>query len=74
MVGLVPANPLVDAADLAPQSSGLAKHLNDIQVIATPFASYARTALSSGVQALALKEKTVDQVLADVQAAQKKSK
>jgi raffinose/stachyose/melibiose transport system substrate-binding protein len=74
MVGLVPANPLVDAADLAPQSSGLAKHLNDIQVISAPFGSDARTALSSGVQALALKEKTVDQVLADVQAAQKKSK
>jgi|tagenome__1003787_1003787.scaffolds.fasta_scaffold20978764_4 raffinose/stachyose/melibiose transport system substrate-binding protein len=74
MVGLVPANPTLKSDELAPQSSGLAEHLDNIQVIPAPFSSDARTAMSSGVQALALKEKTVDQVLAQVQAAQKKSK
>jgi raffinose/stachyose/melibiose transport system substrate-binding protein len=73
MVGLVPANPALKSDDLAPQS-GLAAQLNNIQVIRTPFSSDTRGVIGSGVQALALKEKTVDQILAEVQTAQKKSK
>jgi ABC-type glycerol-3-phosphate transport system substrate-binding protein len=74
MVGLVPANPALKSDDLAPQSSGLAAQLNNIQVIRAPFSSDTRAVIGSGVQALALKEKTVDQILAEVQTAQKKSK
>ncbi|GAA1121274.1 hypothetical protein GCM10009630_18840 [Kribbella jejuensis] len=74
VVGLIPANPKVAATDLPPQVAGFASLADAIEIAPSPFSSDARTALISGVQSLVLKEKTVDQVLGEMDAAQKRAK
>lgn len=74
MVGLIPANPKVTAADLPSQVAGFASLVNAIEVVPSPLSTDARTALVSGVQSLVLKEKTVDQVLDAMETAQKRAK
>ncbi|GAA3112217.1 hypothetical protein GCM10010530_38810 [Kribbella aluminosa] len=74
MVGLIPANPKVTAADLPSQVAGFASLVNAIEITPSPLNTDARTALVSGVQSLVLKEKTVDQVLDDLETAQKRTK
>lgn len=74
-VGLVPANPKVkESGNVPPQLAGWAALADAQQIVPTPINSDANSALVSGVQSLVLKEKTVDQVLDDMETAQKRAK
>ncbi|MEV0788695.1 extracellular solute-binding protein [Kribbella sp. NPDC050459] len=73
-VGLIPANPKVKATDLPPQVAGFASLVDAIEIVPSPLVADVRTALVSGVQGLVLKEKTVDQVLGEMETAQKRVK
>src|SRR6266540_4295835 len=75
MVGLIPANPQVTGSgSVSPQLAGFAALAASLQVVPTPINSDANSALISGVQSLVLREKTVDQVLDDMETAQKRAK
>ncbi|WP_158290886.1 ABC transporter substrate-binding protein [Kribbella antiqua] len=74
MVGLIPANPQVKESDVPAQVAGFASLVDTLQIVPTPFGADARTALISGVQGLVLKEKNVDQVLEEMDTAQKRAK
>ncbi len=70
-VPMVPANPQADPAKIQPQLQLFARQSTSIQLVTTPRLGPVNEAFIKGVQALLLKEKTVDQVLEDVDKAQK---
>jgi raffinose/stachyose/melibiose transport system substrate-binding protein len=70
-VPLVPANPQVDQAKIQPQLQLFARQSSSIQLVTTPRTGPVNEAFTKGVQSLLLKEMTVDQVLAEVDKAQK---
>ena len=74
LVPLIPANPAaLDPAKISPQIAGFASLVDKLQVVPTPMSKQVNEALIKGSQSLVLKERTVDQVLDDVEAAQKNS-
>jgi raffinose/stachyose/melibiose transport system substrate-binding protein len=75
MAGIIPSNPeLLSSGTAGPQVKGFASLIENLQIVPAPMTADVKTALSSGAQSLVLKETTVDDVLADVQAAQDKTK
>jgi raffinose/stachyose/melibiose transport system substrate-binding protein len=75
VAGLTPTSvELLESGDgIAPQLQSLVGALGTAQVAPTPFNSDVRSAIDRGAQSLVLGEVTVDDVLADVQAAQDRS-
>lgn len=74
MVPLLPANPAaLDPKKISPQIAGFASLVDKLQVVPTPMSKQVNEALMKGAQSIVLKERTVDQVLDDVEAAQKNS-
>jgi ABC-type glycerol-3-phosphate transport system substrate-binding protein len=72
MVPLVPPNPeALDPAKIKPQLAPFAALMDKIQKVTTPRTAAVQDALIKGVQSILIKERTVDQVLADVDKAQK---
>ncbi|HZQ97548.1 MAG TPA: ABC transporter substrate-binding protein [Chloroflexota bacterium] len=72
MVPLVPPNPeALDPNKIKPQLKPFAALMDKIQKVTTPRLASVNDALIKGVQSLLIKEKTVEQVLADVDKAQK---
>jgi ABC-type glycerol-3-phosphate transport system substrate-binding protein len=72
MVPLVPTNPeAIDPAKILPQLKTFADQLSRIQMVPTQRTAQVNEAFVKGVQSLLLKEKTVEQVLDDVDKAQK---
>jgi raffinose/stachyose/melibiose transport system substrate-binding protein len=72
MVPLVPTNPdAADPAKILPQLKMFAEEIARIQKVPTPRPARVNEAFTKGVQSLLLKEKTVDQILDDVDKAQK---
>ncbi|MEV4581604.1 extracellular solute-binding protein [Nonomuraea jabiensis] len=70
----IPGIPTARAASLKtvpPQLEGLAANLSDVQLVQTPILEKVNTELKKGIQALVIKERSVDQVLGDLDAAQK---
>lgn len=68
-VPMVPSHP--EATKIQPQLEVFARQTTSIQKVQTPRTGPVNEAFTKGVQALLLKEKTVDQVLEDVDQAQK---
>ena len=74
MVPLIPANPAaLDPKKISPQIAGFASLVDKLQYVSTPMSKQANEAMIKGAQSLVLKERTVDQVLDDIEAAQKNS-
>jgi ABC-type glycerol-3-phosphate transport system substrate-binding protein len=73
-VPLIPANPAaLDPQKVSPQVAGFAALVDKLQVVPTPMSKQVNEALVKGAQSLVLKERTVDQILDDLDAAQKSS-
>jgi ABC-type glycerol-3-phosphate transport system substrate-binding protein len=72
MVPLVPTNPAaLDPAKISPQLATFAGMIDKVYKVTTPMKGPLVEAFMKGVQSMLLKEKTVDQVIADLEAAQK---
>ena len=72
MVPLVPTNPAaLDPAKISPQIKTFADLIDKVQKVQTPMKRPLVEAFIKGVQSMLLKEKTVDQVLDDLDKAQK---
>ena len=72
MVPLVPTNPAaLDPAKISPQLSTFAGLIDKVYKVTTPMKGPMVEAFIKGVQSMLLKEKTVDQVLDDLEKAQK---
>jgi len=72
MVPLVPTNPAaLDPAKISPQLSTFAGMIDKVYKVTTPMKGPLVEAFMKGVQGMLLKEKTVDQVIADLETAQK---
>jgi raffinose/stachyose/melibiose transport system substrate-binding protein len=73
-VPLIPANPAaLDPAKVSTQLSGFTSIIDKIQAVPTPLKKQVNEALVKGGQSLVLGERTIDQVLDDLEAAQKAS-
>ena len=73
MVPLVPANPAaLEGVEISDQLAGFAALVDQVQKVPTPTLSEVNEAFTKGVQSLLLGEKSVDQVLEDVQQAQER--
>ncbi|OJV92948.1 MAG: hypothetical protein BGO39_03250 [Chloroflexi bacterium 54-19] len=71
-VPLLPANPnALDTSKLSPQVTGFSSLVDKTQVISNPLKAQVNEAMQKGIQSLVLKEKSVDQVLDDLEAAQR---
>jgi len=71
-VPLVPANPAaLDPKKVSPQIAGFAALLDKIQIVPTDSTAQVNEVLTKGAQSIVLKEKSVDQVLDEVEQAQK---
>ncbi|MDT0541154.1 MULTISPECIES: extracellular solute-binding protein [Streptomyces] len=70
-VPLIPSARAVSEKDIPEQLTGIAAKISDIQLVQNQILEQVNTALQKGTQALVLKERTVDQVLGDLDAAQK---
>lgn len=72
MVPLVPTNPAaLDPAKISPQLSMFAGLIDKVYKVTVPMKGPIVEAFIKGVQSMLLKEKTVDQVLSDLETAQK---
>ncbi|MEV7389198.1 ABC transporter substrate-binding protein [Streptomyces sp. NPDC091215] len=70
-VPLIPSARAVSAKDIPPQLAGIAAKTSDVQLVPNAMPLQVIAALQKGAQAIMLKERTVDQVLGDLDAAQK---
>jgi len=71
-VPLVPANPAaLDPKKVSPQIAGFAALLDKIQIVPTDSTAQVNEVLTKGAQSIVLREKSVDQVLDEVEQAQK---
>ncbi|MFI1051302.1 extracellular solute-binding protein [Streptomyces griseoruber] len=70
-VPLIPSARAVSDKDVPAQLAGIAAKISDVQLVQNQILEQVNTALQKGTQALVLKERTVDQVLGDLDAAQK---
>ncbi|MGI9146649.1 MAG: ABC transporter substrate-binding protein [Chloroflexota bacterium] len=71
-VPLVPSNPgALDPKKVSPQIAGFAALVDKIQIVPTSTTASVNDALIKGAQSIVLKEKTVDQVLDEVDTAQR---
>jgi ABC-type glycerol-3-phosphate transport system substrate-binding protein len=71
-VPLVPSNPgALDPKQISPPIAGFAALVDKIQIAPTGTTAAVNEALIKGAQSIVLKEKTVDQVLDEVDKAQK---
>jgi ABC-type glycerol-3-phosphate transport system substrate-binding protein len=70
-VPLIPSARAVSDTQIPPQLAGIAAKISDYQLVPNQILEQVNTALQKGTQALVLKERTVDQVLGDLDAAQK---
>jgi ABC-type glycerol-3-phosphate transport system substrate-binding protein len=70
-VPLIPSARDVSAKKVPEQLVGIAAKVSDIQLVQNQILEQVNTALQKGTQALVLKERSVDQVLGDLDAAQK---
>lgn len=70
-VPLIPSNPAaLKGQQLSPQIAGFTTLVDQLQIVPTPWKAQVYEALTKGAQSLVLKEKTVDQVLNDLESAQ----
>ncbi|MGO4757259.1 extracellular solute-binding protein, partial [Streptomyces sp. 2MCAF27] len=70
-IPLIPSARAVSEKHISEQLAGLAAKASDIQAVPNAMRVQVKTALEKGAQAVVLKERTVDQVLSDLDAAQK---
>ncbi|MFB7160995.1 ABC transporter substrate-binding protein [Streptomyces sp. NPDC056242] len=70
-VPLIPSARAVSDKKVPEQLTGIAAKISDIQLVQNQILEQVNTALQKGTQALVLKERSVDQVLGDLDAAQK---
>lgn len=71
MVPLIPANPAaIDPEKLSPQLAGFAALVDNLQIVPNTLAQQVNEAMIKGAQSLVLNERSVDQVLDDLDAAQ----
>lgn len=70
-VPLIPSARAVSDKDVPEQLAGIAAKISDVQLVQNQILEQVNTALQKGTQALILKERTVGQVLGDLDAAQK---
>ncbi|MCQ8194282.1 ABC transporter substrate-binding protein [Streptomyces rugosispiralis] len=70
-VPLIPSAHAVPNKNIPKQLTGIAAKISDVQLVQNQILEQVNTALQKGTQALVLKERTVDQVLGDLDAAQK---
>lgn len=69
-VPLIPSNPAVTKGQkLSPQIAGFASVVSGLQIVRSPWKEQVIEALTKGAQSLVLKERTVDQVLDDLESA-----
>lgn len=69
--GSIPTNPdLISSSDISPQIAGFAGNLDKVQIVPSPMTADVVSTIVRDSQSLVLGEKTVDDVLSDVQAAQ----
>lgn len=72
MVPLIPANPAaLDPQKLSPQVAGFAELVDKIIVVPTPLKKEVNEVMVKGAQSLVLNEKTIDQLLDELDAAQR---
>ncbi|MGD6741755.1 ABC transporter substrate-binding protein [Streptomyces sp. BH106] len=70
-VPLIPSARAVPDKNIPKQLTGIAADISHMQLVQNQILEQVNTALQKGTQALVLKERTVDQVLGDLDAAQK---
>lgn len=70
-VPLIPCARDVSTKELPEQLTGIAAKISDMQLVRNQILEQVNTALQKGTQALVLKERNVDQVLGDLDAAQR---
>ncbi|MCX4403940.1 extracellular solute-binding protein [Streptomyces sp. NBC_01764] len=70
-VPLIPSARAVSDKSIPQQLTGIASDISHIQLVQNQILEQVNTALQKGTQALVLKERSVDQVLGDLDAAQK---
>lgn len=70
-VPLIPSARAVSGKNIPKQLTGIAADTSHIQLVQNQILEQVNTALQKGTQALVLKERSVDQVLGDLDAAQK---
>ncbi|WP_405636874.1 extracellular solute-binding protein [Streptomyces sp. NBC_00056] len=70
-VPLIPSARAVSGKNIPKQLTGIAADISHIQLVQNQILEQVNTALQKGTQALVLKERSVDQVLGDLDAAQK---
>ncbi|MEU2773112.1 extracellular solute-binding protein [Streptomyces sp. NPDC007162] len=70
-VPLIPSARAVSLKTIPPQLAGIAAKISDIQLVQNQILEQVNTELKKGIQALVIKERSVDQVLGDLDAAQK---
>lgn len=70
-VPLIPSARAVSAKHIPEQLAGIAAKISEVQLVANQMKLQVVTALQKGAQAIVLKERTVDQVLSDLDAAQR---
>jgi raffinose/stachyose/melibiose transport system substrate-binding protein len=74
VVPTLPANPAaLDPSKVSPQVAGFASLATKVQVVPTPMKKQVNEVIQKGVQSLVLKEKSVDQILDEMDAAQRSS-
>ncbi|MFL5997440.1 MAG: ABC transporter substrate-binding protein [Streptomyces sp.] len=70
-VPLIPSARTVSEKNIPQQLAGIAAKISDVQLVQNQMKVQVITALQKGAQAIVLKERTVDQVLGDLDAAQR---
>jgi ABC-type glycerol-3-phosphate transport system substrate-binding protein len=70
-VPLIPSARAVSEKNIPQQLAGIAAKISDVQLVENQMKVQVVTALQKGAQAIVLKERTVDQVLGDLDAAQR---
>ncbi|MFG2469708.1 ABC transporter substrate-binding protein [Streptomyces canus] len=70
-VPLIPSARTVSEKNIPQQLAGIAAKISDVQLVQNQMKVQVITALQKGAQAIMLKERTVDQVLGDLDAAQR---
>ena len=70
-VPLIPSARAVSEKNIPQQLAGIAAKISDVQLVENQMKVQVITALQKGAQAIVLKERTVDQVLGDLDAAQR---
>jgi len=72
-VPLIPSARAVPAENIPQQLTGIAAKVSDVQLVANQMNQQVVTALQKGAEAIVLKERSVDQVLGDLDTAQRRA-